>query len=87
MRFEFDPEKSAINKAKHGIDFDAAQALWADPHLIEAPALTEDEPRFLAVGRIERRHWTAVFTRREGRVRIISVRRARKKEIEHYEGP
>ena len=87
MDFEFDPDKSAANAAKHGIDFEAAQALWSDPFLIEAPALTEDEPRFLAVGRIGGRHWTAVFTLREGRVRIISVRRARKKEIERYEGP
>lgn len=87
MEFEYDPEMSAANKDKHGIDFEEAQALWSDPFLIEAPALTEDEPRFLAVGRIGAKHWTAVFTWREGRLRIISVRRARKKEIERYEGP
>jgi uncharacterized DUF497 family protein len=86
MEFEYDPEKSAANLAKHGIDFDEAQSLWSDPFLLEVPALTEDEPRFLAVGRIGATHWTAVFTRRAGRLRIISVRRARKKEIEHYEG-
>lgn len=87
MEFEYDPEMSAANKDKHGIDFEEAQALWSDPFLIEAPALTEDEPRFLAVGRIGAKHRTAVFTWREGRLRIISVRRARKKEIERYEGP
>lgn len=87
MKFEYDPEKSTTNKAKHGIDFEQAQALWSDPFLIEAPALTEDELRFLAVGRIGGKHWTAVFTWREGRLRIISVRRARQKEIERYESP
>lgn len=85
MRFEFDRTKSAANKAKHGIDFVEAQALWADPMVIEAPARTEDEPRYLAVGRIDGRHWSAVFTRRGEATRLISVRRARSKEIEHYE--
>ena len=85
MRFEYDPQKSEANRAKHGIDFEQATALWSDPFLLEAPALTEDEPRFIAVGRIAGRHWTAVFTWREDRVRLISVRRSRRKEIETYE--
>jgi uncharacterized DUF497 family protein len=85
MEVEYDPRKSEANKAKHGIDFERAQALWLDPFLLEAPAITEDEPRFIAVGRIDGRHWTAVFTRREGRVRLISVRRSRRREIEAYE--
>lgn len=87
MEFECDPEKSAADRIKHGIDFDEAQALWSDPFLIEAPALTQDEPRFIAVGRIGARRWTAIFTWREERLRIISVRRARKTEIERYESP
>jgi uncharacterized DUF497 family protein len=85
MRFEYDPQKSEANRAKHGIDFEQATALWSDPFLLEAPALTEDEPRFVAIGRIDGRHWTAVFTWREDRVRLISVRRSRRKEIETYE--
>ena len=86
MKFEYDPDKSAVNSEKHGIDFDEARALWDDPYLIEAPANVTDEPRFLAVGMIGARHWTAVYTYRSDRVRIISVRRARKQEIDHYEG-
>lgn len=85
MDFEYDPKKSAANKAKHGIDFEEAQALWRDENLLEAPARTEDEPRFLAVGKIGETHWTAIFTRRNERMRLISVRRARKAEIERYE--
>ena len=85
MPFEFDPDKSAANRAKHGIDFDDAQALWDDPWLLEAPARTDDEPRFLVIGKIQGRHWSAVCTHRSDTTRIISVRRARKQEIEHYE--
>jgi uncharacterized protein len=86
VEFEFDPEKSSANKAKHGIDFIEAQALWLDEALIEAPARTDDEPRFLVVGRIGVRHWSAIRVKRGQRTRIISVRRSRKEEIEAYEG-
>jgi len=55
--------------------------------LIEIPARTEDEPRYLVVGRIADIHWSAVITYREDRIRIISVRRSRREEIEIYEGP
>ncbi len=85
MKFEFDQRKSRSNQKKHGIDFDEAQALWEDPDLIEIPARTTDEPRFLVVGRIDDEHWSAVVTSREDRIRIISVRRSRKEEIELYE--
>ena len=73
------PPKSASNLSKHGIDFDQAQALWDDPWMLEAPAKTEDEPRFLSIGTIEAKHWAAVWTPRGEAVRIISVRRARKR--------
>jgi uncharacterized protein len=85
VEFEFDPKKSSANKAKHGIDFVEAQALWLDDALIEAPARTVDEPRFLVVGRIGVRHWSAVCARRGERTRIVSVRRSRGEEIEAYE--
>jgi hypothetical protein len=78
--------KSVSNLSKHGIDFDQAQELWGDPWMLEAPAKTEGEPRFLPIGKIEGKHWAAVWTPRGDAVRIISVRRARKEEIEYYEG-
>ena len=86
MGSEYDLGKSAANKAKHGVDFAEAQALWSDPWLLEAPARTNDEPRFLVVGRLGDRHWSAVCVHRGDNIRIISVRRAREKEIERYEG-
>jgi uncharacterized protein len=73
MRFEYDPAKSCANLAKHGIDFDQAQALWDDPWMLEAPGTTEDEPRVLSIGMIAGKHWTAVWTPRGEAVRIISV--------------
>lgn len=85
MKFEFDPVKSLTNRDKHGIDFEQAQAVWDDSHLITAPARTVDEPRWLAVGRIGRRIWSVVYTLRGGAVRIISARRARENEVKAYE--
>lgn len=85
MLFEFDPAKSERNLAKHGIDFVAAQALWDDRDLLEIPAKTVDESRFLVIGKIDGKHWAGVITYREGNVRIISVRRARGEEVEIYE--
>jgi len=84
--FEFDQAKSEANKAKHGIDFVEAQALWFDEMLIEVAARTQDEPRYLVVGLIGERHWSAIITYREDKIRIISVRRARDEEVALYEG-
>jgi uncharacterized DUF497 family protein len=86
MEFEYDPGKSAENARKHGIDFEAAQHLWYDPQLLTAAARTEDEARFIAVGKIGDKYWTAIYTYRGDAVRIISVRRARREEIVRYEG-
>ena len=86
MEFEFDSQKSEKNKRKHGIDFIEAQLLWEDADFIEIPARTEDEPRFLVIGEIHGKHWSGIITRRDDRIRIISVRRSRRKEIELYEG-
>ena len=85
MRFEFDPAKSHMNKKKHGIDFIEAQALWADRELLEIPAKTTDEPRFLVIGKIGEKHWVGIVTYRNDNIRIISVRRARNEEITLYE--
>jgi uncharacterized DUF497 family protein len=84
--FEYDERKSEANASKHGIDFVAAQALWLDVDRLEIPARTEDESRFLVIGILEGRHWSAVITYRGERVRIISVRRSRREEVELYEG-
>jgi uncharacterized DUF497 family protein len=83
--FEFDDSKSESNLQKHGIDFIEAQALWSDSNLLEIPAKTLDEPRFLVIGVIEQKHWSAVVTYRNGNIRLISVRRSRDEEVKLYE--
>jgi uncharacterized protein len=85
MEFEFDSVKSASNREKHGADFIQAQELWHDPMRIEVPARTTGESRWLVVGRMGGRHWSAIVTYRQDRVGIISVRRARDEEIRIYE--
>ena len=83
--FEFDAAKSESNRTKHGIDFVLAQGLWNDPMLLEIPAKTNDEPRFLVVGQMSGKHWSAVITYRGENIRLISVRRARAEEVALYE--
>lgn len=85
MAFEFDPEKSASNAKKHGIDFDRAQQLWSDPDAITIATTYQPEDRKLLVAKIGDKVWTAVFTERSGNVRIISVRRARDNERNKYD--
>lgn len=83
--FEFDPKKSNSNKAKHGISFEEAKALWMDSKLIEVEARTSDEPRFLLIGKIRGKCWSAIVTYRGSKIRIISVRRSRDDERKLYE--
>ncbi len=85
MGFEYDPEKSAENKRKHGVDFEEVQELWSDPELLEIPARVTEEPRWVVIGKMNEKHWSAVITRRGDNIRIISVRRSRDEEIEIYE--
>lgn len=86
MGFEYDPEKSAENKRKHGLDFEEAQALWNDAALVEIPARVTDELRWVVIGKLEEKHWSAVVTRRGESIRLISVRRSRDEEVAIYEG-
>ena len=94
MEFEYDPNKSKANKEKHGIDFEEAKALWSDPRAVDVLGRSEGEPRFIRIGRIGERLWSAVFTQRGcilslsesfQVVRLISVRPARRGERRLYE--
>lgn len=85
MEFEFNSQKSEENKKRHGMDFVEAQILWDDPDRIEIPARTIDEPRFVVIGKIADKYWSAIITYRGERIRIISVRRSRREEVEIYE--
>ena len=85
MEFEFDPAKSMANQRKHGISFSDARQLWRDPNVLVIRAKHVDEPRWMAIGLIRKKVWSAIFTRRNERIRIISVRRSRTEEVALYE--
>ena len=85
MKFEFDINKSLSNKQKHGIDFEEAKLLWNDDRMVEIKTSFEDEERFINIGKISSKVYAVVITYRKKNIRIISARRARKKEIEIYE--
>ena len=86
LLFEYDEKKNKQNLAKHGIDFDVAQSLWDDPSMLEIPSKkATEETRFLVIGTISQKHWSAVVTYRGNNIRIISVRRSRIEEVNFYE--
>ena len=85
MKFEWDAEKSRSNKAKHGIDFETAKKLWLDENWIEVTVPSPLENRKTIIGKFKNKIWTAVYTLRRDAIRIISVRRARKREANLYE--
>ena len=85
MQFEIDPDKSAVNKDKHGIDFVEAQALWLKGLGLHIPARNVAERRFAYIAALDGKLWTAIYTLRGDVVRLISVRRARKMETQRYE--
>lgn len=83
--FEYDEDKSQANLEKHGINFHISQEIWNDPDMLEIQTNSKDETRFLVIGQIKAKHWSAVITYRNEKIRLISVRRSRKKEVELYE--
>jgi hypothetical protein len=85
MTFEFNRRKSISNKSKHGLDFIEGKALWDDPDRLVIPAKTVDEPRFMIIGHLAGAVWSGIFTIRDENIRIISIRRSRKEEIDLYE--
>jgi uncharacterized DUF497 family protein len=85
MEYEFDEIKSAANKAKHGLDFSEAQKLWQDVDAVEIPAKSDVEQRKMLIARIGGKIWSAIFTERDNKIQIISVRRTRTNEEAMYE--
>ncbi len=85
MEFEYDPDKSEKNRLKHGIDFLTAQSLWQDESRLIVPARSEDEPREAIIARLDEAYWTGIYTIRAEKIRIISVRRSRDEEKQHYD--
>lgn len=88
MTFEWDDQKNAINRRKHGIDFETAALIFDDENLLIRPDSkhSDDEPRYFAIGMVNKVYCAlaVIFTERTDAIRIISARKATKKEAAEY---
>ncbi len=86
MEFEWDAAKDASNRSKHSISFTEAIAAFADPRLIvlDATRGEDGEDRSKAIGRIGDRLFVVVYAERGPVTRMISARRANRKEERAY---
>jgi len=85
--FEWDSAKAKTNRRKHGVSFEEGRTIFgpAKPEIFQDEAHSDDELRFIAIGFSERsRLLTVAFTRRELTIRIVSVRRATRREVKLY---
>lgn len=88
LTFEWDEAKNAANILKHGVSFEQASEIFLDPLslTIPDPEHSDGEERFVTIGATTvGLIAVAVHTDREGRIRIISARRATPKEQRDYE--
>lgn len=88
MRFEWDDNKAESNALKHGITFEEAATVFADPYLLftEDSQHSQGEGREWAIAEAENGSIVVVvFTMRGEQIRIISARKATKRECQRYE--
>ena len=88
LRFEWDPQKAARNIAKHGVPFEEAATAFGDPlgRIESDPRHSVDEERFVLLGLSRRQRLLAVmFAERAEAIRVISARRATRRERRNYE--
>ena len=85
MEFEWDEAKRLANIEKHAVDFRDVPLAFDDAHLVAPARETTHEHRWLMIGRLDGRCVVIIFTRRDGAVRVISMRRARDDERKRYE--
>jgi uncharacterized DUF497 family protein len=84
VNFEWGERKRRSNLEKHDLDFLDASAVFEEPHLV-IPSPHQSEERFLAIGLLEGRYVTVVYTVRAKAIRVISFRRARHEERQKYQ--
>lgn len=83
---EWDERKNAKNREKHGLAFEEADDFDFDSAIIvDRSRHADGEPRFAAIGFLHGKIHTMIYTRRHGRIRIISLRRANEMEERAYE--
>lgn len=86
MDFEWDTNKAESNYKKHGISFDEAKTALLDPNaLAQEDPDSENENRWILIGMTQQaKLLTVVYTLRQNSIRLISARKATKKEINYY---
>jgi uncharacterized DUF497 family protein len=88
LSFEWDESKARSNVAKHGVNFEEAATVFADPLslTIPDPAHSQAESRFIIIGQShQRKLLIVVHTERGDNIRVISARRASRRERKAYE--
>jgi len=88
MRFEWDQRKAEINERKHGVKFEEVVDIFEDPLSMTGfdPDHSMDEERYITIGQTKSGRFLVVsHTDRNGAIRIISARRATRREIKDYE--
>jgi len=81
MKFEWNRDKNRRNIGKHGLDFRDASLFFENPYLCSEDTRTEyKEKRHIAIGTVKGRVVVIVFTKRENKTRIISMRKANERE-------
>ncbi len=87
MKFEWDAKKAQTNLEKHGIDFEFATAIFLDPDRVvfEDDRFDYQENRFITFGTIAGRQHVVVYTEKKTVTRIISARKANKRERKYHE--
>lgn len=86
MRYEWDENKRAANIAKHGVDFaDAERFSWHSAMEAKDDRTQYGEERFIAIGFIDKRLYVIIYTTRHRTIRLISLRKANKREKDFYE--
>jgi uncharacterized protein len=85
-RFEWDDDKARTNIATHKIDFEDAKLVFDDPGVLDDPDETMNygEDRFRSIGMVNGRLIAVFYTQRDVRLRIISARKATRKEQTAY---
>ena len=85
MQFEWDPEKSRTNRTKHGVEFADAVVVLFDPFALTTTEEHSSELRHVTLGSDALdRILVVVYCRRRGRIRLISARKATRRERERY---
>ena len=86
MELEWDTAKDKANREKHGIGFEFAENFsWQTAKILDRSRHADGEPRYAAVGLMQGSFYTIIYTWRDNKRRIISIRRSNTMEEKAYE--